>query len=194
MIDQLAATRTPALFMRSPRIRKDSASRLTNETSATFPETRIMSAEAKLRDLGIVLPAAPAAVGAYVPWVRAGNLIFTSGQLPWHAGKLLCTGKLGSEVTIEQGQKAARACIINALAQIKSAIGDLEKITQVVRLDGFVHSAPGFHEHPKVLNGASEFLNEILDARGKHARTAIGINEMPLNAPVQIALIVEVAA
>jgi enamine deaminase RidA (YjgF/YER057c/UK114 family) len=153
-----------------------------------------MSAEAKLRDLGIVLPPAPAAVGAYVPWVRTGNLIFTSGQLPWHEGKLLCTGKLGSDVTIEQGQKAARVCIINALAQIKSAIGDLEKITQVVRLDGFVHSAPGFHEHPKVLNGASEFLNEILGARGKHARTAVGINEMPLNAPVQIALIVEVTA
>lgn len=152
-----------------------------------------MSAEARLRELGIVLPAAPAAVGAYVPWVRAGNLIFTSGQLPWQDGKLLCVGKVGGDVSIEQGQKAARACIINALAQIKAAVADLEKVVQVVRLDGFVHSAPGFHEHPKVLNGASEFLNEIFGNRGKHARTAIGINEMPLNAPVQIALIVEVA-
>src|SRR2546421_9832241 len=106
-----------------------------------------MNAEAKLRDLGINLPAAPAAVGAYVPWVRSGNLIFTSGQLPWHEGKLVCTGKVGGEVSIEQGQKAARACVINALAQIKSAIADLEKVARVVRLDGFVHSAPGFREH-----------------------------------------------
>ena len=151
-----------------------------------------MNVEAKLLALGISLPAAPLGVGAYVPWVRTGNLIFISGQLPWHEGKLTHTGKLGGELTIEQGALAARACIINALAQLKTAVGDLDNVKQIVRLEGFVHSAPGFHEHPKVLNGASELLNEVFGPRGRHARIALGINEMPLNAAVQIALIAEV--
>ena len=152
-----------------------------------------MSVEAKLRELGIILPPAPAGVGAYVPWVRSGNLVFTSGQLPWRDGKLVAVGKLGTEVTIEQGYEAARVCVLNAIAQLKAAAGDLDRIMQIVRLDGFVHAGPGFHEHPKVLNGASELLVAIFGDKGKHARVALGINEMPLNAAVQLALTAEVA-
>lgn len=151
-----------------------------------------MNIESRLSELGIALPPAPAGVGAYAPWVRTGNLVITSGQLPWRDGKLAYTGKLGAEVSIEQGFEAARICAINAIAQLKSAVGDLDRISQIVRLEGFVHSAPGFHEHPKVLNGASELFLAVFGERGKHARTALGINEMPLNAAVQIAVIAEV--
>jgi enamine deaminase RidA (YjgF/YER057c/UK114 family) len=151
-----------------------------------------MSVEAQLQRLGVTLPPAPAGVGAYMPWVRTGNLVFTSGQLPWRDGKLAHTGKLGAELTIEQGYDAARACAINAIAQLKAAVGDLEKVVQIVRIDGLVHSAPGFHDHPKVLNGASELFAEAFGERGRHARIAYGVNEMPLNAAVQIAVIAEV--
>src|SRR5262245_56682403 len=151
-----------------------------------------MSVEAQLQRLGVTLPAAPAGVGAYVPWVRAGNLVFTSGQLPWLDGKLAYTGKLGSDLSVDQGYQAARLCALNALAQLKSAVGDLELVRQVVRLEGYVHAGPGFHDHAKVLNGASELFNEVLGERGRHARIALGINEMPLNAAVQISVIAEV--
>jgi enamine deaminase RidA (YjgF/YER057c/UK114 family) len=151
-----------------------------------------MNAEEKLRQLGLTLPAAPAAVGAYVTWVRVGSLVYTSGQLPWKEGKLLYTGKVGAEVSPEQGYHAARQCALNALAQLQAALGDLEKVRQLVRLDGFIHAAPGFQEHPKVLNGASDLLVEVLGPRGRHTRTALGINEMPLDAPIQISLIAEV--
>jgi enamine deaminase RidA (YjgF/YER057c/UK114 family) len=120
-------------------------------------------------------------------------LIFTSGQLPWRDGKLTHVGKLGAEVSIEQGYQAARQCALNGLAQLNAAVGDLEKVRRIVRLEGYVHAAPGFHEHPKVLDGASALLNEVLGERGRHARTALGINEMPLNAAVQLCLIAEVA-
>ncbi len=152
-----------------------------------------MSAEDMLRRLGIALPAAPAAVGAYVPWVRTGNLIVTSGQLPWQDGKLAFTGKLGTDLGVEQGYQAARICAINAIAQLKAAVGDLEKVRQIVRLEGYVHSGPGFRDHPKVLNGASDLLNEVFGPRGRHARTALGINEMPLDAAVQLGIWAEVA-
>jgi enamine deaminase RidA (YjgF/YER057c/UK114 family) len=152
-----------------------------------------MRAEDMLRTLGITLPAAPAAVGAYVPWVRTGNLVVTSGQLPWLDGRLAFTGKLGSDLGIEQGQQAARLCAINAIAQLKAAVGDLEKVRQIVRLEGYVHSGPGFHDHAKVLNGASDLLNAVFGPRGRHARTALGINEMPLNAAVQLGIWAEVA-
>jgi enamine deaminase RidA (YjgF/YER057c/UK114 family) len=152
-----------------------------------------MTAEEKLRELGLSLPPAPAGVGAYVTWVRTGNLVFTSGQLPWRDGKLMYPGKVGAEVSIEQGYQAARQSALNALAQLKAAAGDLEKVRQIVRVEGLVHAAPGFHEHPKVLDGASELFNAVLGPRGRHARTALGINEMPLNAPVQLCVIAEVA-
>jgi enamine deaminase RidA (YjgF/YER057c/UK114 family) len=151
-----------------------------------------MSPESKLHELGIALPPAPAGVGAYVPWVRTGNLVIMSGQLPWRDGKLAYVGKLTTEVSIEQGYDAAKICAINAIAQLQSAVGNLERIARIVRLEGFVHSAPGFHEHPKVLNGASELLLAVFGDRGRHARTALGINEMPLNAAVQIAVMAEV--
>ncbi len=151
-----------------------------------------MSVHNKLKELGIVLPPAPAGVGAYVPWVRTGNLVITSGQLPWRDGKLAYTGKLGAEVSIEQGFDAARVCAINAIAQLKSAVGDLEQVVQIVRLEGYVHLRAGFYEHPKVLNGASELFLAVFGERGQHARTALGINEMPLNAAVQISVIAEV--
>jgi enamine deaminase RidA (YjgF/YER057c/UK114 family) len=150
-----------------------------------------MNIDTRLRDLGIVLPPAPPGVGAYVPWIRTSNLILTSGQLPWRDGKLAFTGKLGGEVTIEQGFEAARICAINAISQLKAAVGNLERIAQIVRLEGFVHAAPGFFEHPKVLNGASELFNAVFGDRGRHARVALGINEMPLNAAVQIAVMAE---
>jgi enamine deaminase RidA (YjgF/YER057c/UK114 family) len=152
-----------------------------------------MTAEEKLREMGLSLPPAPAGVGAYVTWVRTGNLIFTSGQLPWRDGKLMYPGKVGAEVSIEQGYEAARQAALNALAQLKAAAGDLEQVRQIVRVEGLVHAAPGFQEHPRVLDGASELFNAVLGPRGRHARTALGINEMPLNAPVQLCLIAEVA-
>jgi enamine deaminase RidA (YjgF/YER057c/UK114 family) len=151
-----------------------------------------MTAEAQLQRLGLTLPSAPAGVGAYVPWVRTGDLVFTSGQLPWRDGKLAHVGKLGAELTIEKGYDAAKACALNAIAQLKAAVGDLEKVLQIVRIDGLVHSAPAFLDHPKVLNGASELFAEVFGTRGRHARVAYGVNEMPLNAAVQIAVIAEV--
>jgi enamine deaminase RidA (YjgF/YER057c/UK114 family) len=148
----------------------------------------------RLKELGIVLPAPPPAVGAYDPWVRTGNLIITSGQLPWHEGKLAVIGKLGVGVSIEEGYRAARICALNAIAQLKAAVGDLDRIARIVRLEGYVHAGAGFHEHPKVLDGASDLLNAVFGPRGRHARTALGINEMPLNAAVQISILAEVAS
>jgi enamine deaminase RidA (YjgF/YER057c/UK114 family) len=166
------------------------------EPDETKPLTKTkgqsMSAEHSLRNLGIVLPPAPTAVGAYDPWVRTGNLVLTSGQLPWHDGKLVCTGKIGTEATLEQGALAARACAINAIAQLKAAVGDLDKVVRIVRLDGFVLSGLNFQDQPKVLNGASELFNQVFGPRGRHTRTAIGAAELPLNASVQLAVIAEV--
>lgn len=151
-----------------------------------------MTAEDKLKELGITLPPPPAAVAAYEPWVRTGNLIITSGQLPWRDGKLAYTGKLGTDLSVEQGYEAARLCAINAIAQLKAAAGDLERVRRIVRLEGYVHSGPGFTQHPLALNGASELISAVFGARGRHARTALGINEMPLNAALQLGVIAEV--
>lgn len=151
-----------------------------------------MTAEEKLNRMGMELPLAAKPVGAYVPYLRTGNLIFTSGQLPLKEGKLIYEGKVGADLTLEQGYEAARVTALNALAQIKAAVGDLEKIAQIVRLEGFVNSAPGFTGQPKVLNGASEFFIEVFGERGRHTRYAVGTSELPLNAPVELALIVEI--
>jgi enamine deaminase RidA (YjgF/YER057c/UK114 family) len=151
-----------------------------------------MSVAAQLQTLGVTLPAAPAAVGSYVGVVRTGNLIVTSGQLPWKDGKLLYTGRLGDSLSVEQGYEAAKQCAVNALAQIQSIIGDLDKVKQVVRVEGYVHCGPGFRQHPQALNGASEFLNAVFGDRGKHTRTALGIADMPVDAPIQLVLWVEV--
>ena len=152
-----------------------------------------MIIEVKLAELGIDLPEAPAPVAAYQPWIRAGNLIFTSGQLPFRNGEISYAGKLGAELSNEDGYQAARQAALNAIAHIKSAAGDLDKVKTIIRIEGYVHCAEGFRDHPQVLNGASDLIAEIFGDRGIHTRLALGINEMPLNAAVQLAMIVEVA-
>lgn len=147
----------------------------------------------KLTQLGIELPAPAAAVGAYLPALRSGNLIFISGQLPWHAGKLAHAGKLGAELTLEEGQAAARLCLLNALAALQAEIGSLELLRRLVRLEVYVNSAPGFTQQAQVANGASNLAVDILGPPGRHARLALGAAELPLNAAVELALIAEVA-
>lgn len=148
--------------------------------------------EERLTQLGHELPPAPDAVGFYVPVVRTGNLVVTSGQLPFIGKEIVFKGKLGAELHEHEGFDAAKICILNALAQVKACIGDLDKVKQIVRVEGNVHSAPEFQGQPHVMNGASELLVELFGDKGKHTRTALGINEMPLNAAVQISLWVEV--
>jgi len=150
-----------------------------------------MTPEEKLAALGFTLPAPPPAVAAYVPWVRTGNLIVTSGQLPWLDGAMAFSGRIGAEIDTTQGYEAARQCALNALAQLKQAVGDLQRIVRIVKLEGYVHCAPGFRGHPQVLNGASDLLNAVFGERGAHARIALGISDMPLNAAVQICLTAE---
>lgn len=149
-----------------------------------------MSASARLTELGLVLPAVATPAGAYVPAVRSGSLVFTAGQLPLVDGALAATGKLGAEIGTEQGRDLARTCVLNALAAVDSLIG-LDAVAQVVKVMGFVASAPGFTAQPVVLNGASELLGEIFGAAGMHARSAVGVAELPLGAPVEIDLVVE---
>lgn len=151
-----------------------------------------MTAEENLARLGIALPEPPAAVGAYVTWVRTGNLITTSGQLPWKEKVMQWPGRLGEHVTTEDGYQAARLAGTNAIAQLKAATGDLEKISRIVRLEGYVHCAPGFRDHPKVLDGASDLLLAVFGERGRHVRIALGIPDMPINACVQLCVWAEV--
>ena len=150
--------------------------------------------ERKLADLGITLhePAAP--VANYVGTVRTGNLLVVSGQVCFDAaGKLVAKGKLGAGVSIEQGQAAARACAINLLAQAKATLGDLDKVTRVVRLGGFVNSSPDFVDGPKVLNGASDLMVAAFGDKGRHARSTIGVAVLPADAAVEVEAIFEVA-
>ena len=152
-----------------------------------------MSIETKLEELGITLPEAPAAVAAYQPWIQTGSLIFTSGQLPFRDGQIVYEGKLGAELSEDDGYQAARQCALNAIAQLKAACGNLDKIQKFIRIEGYVHCADGFRGHPQVLNGASDLVAEIFGEKGKHTRLALGINEMPLNAAVQLAITAEIA-
>jgi enamine deaminase RidA (YjgF/YER057c/UK114 family) len=150
--------------------------------------------EQKLASLGITLPEAPTPVANYVPFVRSGNLLFVSGQVCFGAdGKLAAKGKLGADVTIEQGAAAARACAINLLAQVRAALGDLDKVTRVVRLGGFVNSAPDFLDGPKVLNGASDLMVEVFADKGRHARTTVGVSSLPADAAVEVEAVFEVS-
>ncbi len=144
--------------------------------------------ESRLRELGVELPVAPPAVGAYAPATAVGNLLLTSGQLPFVAGALCAVGKVGGEVSEQSAYDAARVCAINGLAQLKSLVEDLDRIQRIIRVEGYVHAAPAFQRHANVVNGASELLNELYGASGSHVRVAIGVNEMPLGAAVQIAL------
>ena len=148
--------------------------------------------EERLKNLGHELPRAPEAVGFYIPVIRTGNLVVTSGQIPFVGKEIVFQGKLGAELHEQDGFSAAQICALNALAQIKACIGDLDKVKQIVRVEGNVHSAPGFQGHAHVLNGASEFLIDVFGEKGRHTRTALGINEMPLNAAVQISIWAEV--
>ncbi len=150
-----------------------------------------MSAKARLKEQGIELPELVAPLAAYVPAVRTGNLVYTAGQLPFVDGKLPATGKVGVDVTPEVGKTLARVCALNALAAVDSLVG-LDAVTQVVKVVGFVASAPGFHGQPSVINGASELLAEVFGDSGRHARSAVGVAELPLDAPVEVELIVEV--
>ena len=149
--------------------------------------------EDRLRDLGYELPPVPNPAGSYVPAARAGALIFTAGQLPLKEGQLPYTGKVGREVSIEEAQEAARLCALNALAAVKAEAGSLENLSRVVKVTGYVASAAGFNGQPGVMNGASDFIGEAFGERGLHARSAVGVTELPLNAPVEIELIVELA-
>jgi enamine deaminase RidA (YjgF/YER057c/UK114 family) len=151
------------------------------------------SPEARLSALGIQLPPAPKPVASYVPAVRTGNLIFLAGQGPVADGKPTVVGKVGAELTEEAGYKAARATILVSLAVLRAEIGSLDRVRRIVKLVGWVNSAPGFSRQPWVVNGASDLLIEIFGESGKHARSSIGANELPLNIPVEIELVVEVA-
>ncbi len=152
-----------------------------------------MSWRARLTELGIELPDVVAPLAAYVPAVRTGNLVYTSGQLPMQAGELPRTGKLGAEVAPEDGHALARICALNALAAVDALVG-LDAVARVVKVVGFVASAPNFNGQPAVVNGASELLGEVFGDAGKHARSAVGVSELPLNAPVEVELIVELKA
>jgi enamine deaminase RidA (YjgF/YER057c/UK114 family) len=150
-----------------------------------------VSVKEKLASLGLTLPTAAAPVAAYVPAVKTGNLIFTAGQLPVVDGKLLLTGKVGSDVTPEDAKKMAEICALNALAAI-SLVADIDQIEKIIRVGGFVNGVPGFVAIPAVVNGASELLIKVFgDVNGKHARTAVGVAELPLNAPVEIEMVVQ---
>jgi len=150
-----------------------------------------MSASVRLRELGVALPDVVAPLASYVPAVRTGDLVYTSGQLPVEAGKLVGTGKVGAEVTPEEGKAMARICALNALAAVNSLVG-IDAVTRVVKVVGFVASAPGFNGQPGVVNGASDLLAEVFGDKGAHARSAVGVSALPLDAPVEVEMIVEV--
>jgi enamine deaminase RidA (YjgF/YER057c/UK114 family) len=148
--------------------------------------------EQKILDLGFVFPETPKPLAAYIPAVQSGNLVFTSGQLPMIDATLAETGKVGGSVSPERAKELAAVCALNALAAVKNVIGDLDKIKRIVKVVGFVSSTPDFSGQPGVVNGASEFLGEVFGEKGIHARSAVGVAVLPLDAPVEIELIVEV--
>ncbi len=151
-----------------------------------------MTPEERLRDMGLELPAAPEPVGVYVPAVRTGNLVFVSGQLPMKDGELMATGHVGAEVSLEEAQRCARQAALNALAVVAAEVGSLENVARVVRLTGHVAGAPGFTDQAKVMNAASELVGEIFGDAGRHSRAALGAAELPLGAPIELEMIVEV--
>jgi enamine deaminase RidA (YjgF/YER057c/UK114 family) len=153
----------------------------------------VTSIDDKLAELGLTLPDVAKPAGAYVPALISGNLVFTAGQLPSTAGVLPATGKVGAEVSPEDAKQYARVCVLNGLAAAKGVIGSLDRIVKVVKVVGFVSSDPGFTGQPGVINGASELLGEIFGDAGAHARSAVGVAALPLDAPVEIEFIFEIA-
>ena len=145
----------------------------------------------RLTELGYELPSVPNPAGSYVPATSTGSLLFTAGQLPFKEGQLRYTGKVGEDVSIEEAQEAARLCALNALAAVEAEAGSLENVRRVVKVTGYVASAAGFNRQPEVINGASDFLGEVFGERGTHARSAVGVAELPLDAPVEVELIIE---
>lgn len=151
-----------------------------------------MSYEARIKELGIKLPEAAKPLAAYVPAVKEGNYIYTSGQIPLVAGELKFKGKLGKELSVEQGYEAAKTCAINCLAAIKGVVGSLDNIEKIIKIVGFVNSAPGFVDQPKVVNGASELIGSIFGTAGEHSRSAVGVAELPIDSAVEVEMIVKV--
>jgi enamine deaminase RidA (YjgF/YER057c/UK114 family) len=152
----------------------------------------VSRAEDRLAELGLSVPSVAAPLASYVPAVRVGDLVWTSGQLPLVEGTLLATGKVGAEIDPDAAADLARVCALNALAAIKAEIGNLDSIVRVVKLVGFVASAPDFFGQPAVVNGASNLIGEVFAAAGKHARSAVGVAVLPMDAPVEVELVVEV--
>ena len=149
--------------------------------------------EEKLTELGLKLPEVAKPVAAYVPVVRTGNLVYTSGQLPLRDGSLIATGKNGDSISAEVGVECAQQCALNALAAVKSEIGDLANVKRIVKVVAFVASSPDFTGQPQVANGASEFLGEVFGDAGKHARSAVGVAVLPLDSPVEVEIVVELS-
>lgn len=152
-----------------------------------------MSVEQRLEAVGLSLPPAPAPLASYVPAVQTGNLVFSSGQIPSREGKLQYQGAVGREVSESEAYEAARIAVLNALAAVKSVAGSLDAIVRIVRVTGYVASADGFIKQPAVVNGASDLLVEIFGDAGRHARSAVGVSALPLNAPVEIEIVAEVS-
>lgn len=146
----------------------------------------------KLASLNIILPSPPKPAGSYVPVVISGKFVFVSGQIPIKEGKVAYLGKISKDISIEDAQKAAKLCIINALAHLKNELGSLDKVSKIVRLSGFVNSTPEFADQPKVINAASDLLYEIFGTKGQHSRIAIGVASLPLNSCVEIDIIAEI--
>jgi enamine deaminase RidA (YjgF/YER057c/UK114 family) len=148
--------------------------------------------EEKLKQMGVTIPEVVKPLAAYIPATQIGNLVMTSGQVPISNGTVMYSGKIGKDLTEEEGMKAAKLCALNCLSAIRSVIGSLDKIKRVVKLTVFVSSAEGFTAQPKVANGASEFIGEVFGDAGKHVRSAVGVSELPLNSAVEIEMVVEV--
>lgn len=151
-----------------------------------------MNVENKLTEMGLTLPEAPKPVAAYVPAVKSGGYIYTAGQIPFVNGELKYKGKVGKDLGEDQGYQAAQVCVLNCLSVIKAQVGSLDNIEQIVKVTGFVASAPGFNGQPKVVNGASELLGKLFGDKGLHARSAVGVNELPLDAACEVEMIVKV--
>jgi enamine deaminase RidA (YjgF/YER057c/UK114 family) len=154
--------------------------------------TKHIMIDEKLAELNIILPIPPKPAGSYIPVVKTGNLVFVSGQIPMKDGQVQFKGQVPTSISIEDAQKAAKLCIINVLAQLKSELGTLDKISRIVRVSGFVNSSQEFYEHPKIINVASDLLFEIFGEKGKHTRIAVGVASLPLNSAVEIDLIAEI--
>lgn len=148
--------------------------------------------EARIAELGLNIPVVPAPLAAYVPAVRSGDYVYTSGQLPFLNGELIAVGQVHAEVDIDSAVACARQCALNALAALKTVIGSLDDVEQIVKVTGFVAAPSDFSQHPLVVNGASELLGEIFKGAGKHARSAVGVSSLPMNAPVELEMVVRI--